>query len=299
MPYEATIELCNDFVSCFFSNIAQKVYSNNIMEFCTYIDKDFCDATKEDCEKYANYIKDLVFDNIIATNTGYAKLSCLSSFGKFIINNIDEDFINHFAYITRPTHEFYLQDADMPTFDDIMIILDSAGKDKRLKAMLSLVIHFAFTTSDIIYLKTKDILLDTKGFPYGIAVSRYSQQFILKLDKATAKALKDYMDNTYFHNEFLFNNNSYKQFSARHIQKTIRSFMKKTFADEKYYTLNTLRNASISMMYAAGASDQDISIITKMTLSNNMERYIRAKRLYECNMPNDFIRVDIIQTKHH
>lgn len=248
-------------------------YKKTIDEFLNLVQKNFIHIDRYDAEAYITYLK----QKKMTARSIYNHISILSSFSNYIIENqlADNDFINYFYTIIRPSIENYVSKDHIPTTLELNKLLEAAADNPTYYLIISLVVRCGLTEEEIFNLNIGDFIIDKAGHK-AIRINKQTRIRYVKIPEDIAVILDKYFSNkdTSDKEKPLFMSRKGNRLAIRTIQYNINKITEKAKIGKKV-TLQDLRSYAAAVMLKSGASAIDVANTLGSVNVGWMQRYDR------------------------
>lgn len=209
----------------------------------------------------------------ISHSTHYARISVMRSLCSFIEKlNYYEGFTNPFSSIVLAADNAEVSYYDMPTLEDLDMLLAAARENQSDFCMYTLIIKCALSTKQICNLKQEHLFEDESGqLVLKLKDGHYEHFIALPLD--VTAVLRSYAPP--MTTEYLFCNKWGKPLTEKTLQRNLKKYLS-DLQDKlinKDFTIQQIRHASIAYMKAGGASDEDVANYLNLATVSNFSRY--------------------------
>lgn len=245
---------------------SRRDYSREILRFTEFIEKDFLDANKEDCNSYINSLKDRAAKGKMSKFTVEKIYIYLFSFFNYIESVkllhdfIPKDFYNHFKTIEKPAAPRSISKDKIISLSELdkLITILKAG-DLRDYVALMLIFTSGLTLRETTNLKWLQFIEDVNG---NIAIEftvKNNEKRYVKVSNDIAELLAKYkMSIGPISKEYhVFINRFGKPLSGRWLRKVLTDACKKA-EFEHIYSPRDLRHSAAAMCLKNGASAEKV-----------------------------------------
>lgn len=226
-----------------------------ISTLCNYLHCDFLEVTLTAAD---NFFQWEASEKKLSVKTLNTHISVCRSVASFIEASREDfnlpDYRNIFSGITVERYSEYLSPAAIPTIAEMDKILESAEDKPMLFLIFTLVIRCALSNKNLCALQAEHFQTDKSNRMFlTIDQNRLTQRHI-KIPDDVAEILCSYCENTGISAGPLLVNNRGGRLTSNLLCKTVQTHMQNAGFT---YSLQDLRNASITHMLAGGASAAD------------------------------------------
>lgn len=299
-------QMFNDYVKE--SGLKEKTiseYRYAVNECCRTLGMEFLRIRKEDMDWYQGILEQGQLNEHLTYKTIAYKMSVLYMFSDFIMRHAKEynipGYVNPTVVLKKPAYNINVAPDSMPTMKELDLILEAAKKDPMVTAILVLVTKCALTTKQVTELKKDDFIIDSEqnfGIlrPFKMSANKY-----LKVTDDVTSVLNDWMlmRKAAPGERHMFLNAKGGALSIRSLQNRIHDVVAEAAENGKHmnpvvevknYSLDDLRNLSVTLMIAGGAEPDDVMDYAGIR-PQWARRYETAVEAFR-NSPVDFVPIN-------
>ena len=237
-----------------FTKTTKKTYLYHISKYLEYLVKSSQNPDKVSAKKYLLYLHNK--QNLLE-NTIRIKASSIL----FLLKEVLKQNVNYID-VPKPKKPKILP--KVVAKEDILKIINSI-KNKKHKLIVSLLYSSGLRLSEVINLKRKDI--ETSRNVILVKQGKGKKDRITILSKNVKNQLVDYLIETKFNSELLFEGRNSKKYSSKSIQKIVESSAKEV-GIKQHITPHMLRHSFATHLLEDGV---DIRYIQKLLGHSNLE----------------------------
>lgn len=259
-------------------------YKRDITKFIEFINKDFIDATFDDCKSYINLLNNKISEKNIATSTAEKLYSQLYSFFKYLE---EENYIqyNHFKKIAKPVVSRNISKDKIITWQELdKIISVLKTYDLRDFSILMLIFTSGLTLNEAINLKWHQFFIDASE-NVGIVFTNKRGRRYIKVHNDIWALLEEYRKRKVRianQDDYVFLNNRGNRITDRWIRLVLEKACKEADIN-KTYTPRDLRHTLAAYALKKGASSKQVKNQLGWSADTLAERYLYAIQQLEDN----------------
>lgn len=274
---------------------SRKTYWGDIKSFVRIVEKDFLDITQKDVDRFYRYHTQ---ENPIKLATLQKKFRELSAFSDFIRENIadllgnEATFENYFSdRLAELNAKVKMAKGHIPTIREMDKILRLAAKKNIMHyAIFSLIYRCAVKPMEL----TKILPTDFLNTPDGryLQIGEKKSKRIIPIPDDITVILDQYNKTRNKHATYYFYQDTYKKINERTLERLAHEYS--IDAGISPITMYGIRDASLGLMHASGATSASIARDTGLT-EMGVERYkdiVPAYTLKESAI--DLVRIRIL-----
>ncbi len=233
--------------------------------YAEYTGEDLSMLTKEYAQSFSDKMCQDAFAGKYSFKTVAVRLSYISAICDFAVANLEKydypsNFINHFAFIDKPTYTIHVSHNDIVTKKDLDKLCIMLKKDNpMLYAFVMLIAGCGLKPHEPRMLKFGNIIKDNDD-NYALIFKKKNASEYIKLPDAVLDALNHYIEDSKkncLEDDYIFTNRNNTPYGERGIQK-----MLKTYCDNHNLPnikLYALRNSAAVYMLDGNASSHDVA----------------------------------------
>ncbi|QZY56945.1 tyrosine-type recombinase/integrase [Crassaminicella profunda] len=268
-------EIINSFVSRLEKEKSRKDYKRDLQHFVEFIEKNFLQATLEDCEKYITDIKLKVSEKKLAITTAEKLYSQLYSFFNYLEENEHIPY-NHFKNISKPTASRNISKEKIIMWEDLDKLISILKTfNQRDYAILMLIFTSGLTLNEAVNLKWNQFVIDDTGNIGIVFITKRGKRYT-KVHKDTWNLLQKYRNSladliTQDSNVFL--NNRGNKITGRWVRMVLKKACIEAELDHEY-TPRDLRHTLAAHTLKRGASSRQVKQQLGWSNENLAQRYL-------------------------
>lgn len=294
---EKSLHIIEDFCYTLKSQQAKNDYKREIIRFMEYIEKDFLNVTRIDCERYVKFLKDKVHDKVFTTATIEKKVSYLMSFFNYLEKNKDkyqlpEYFSNHFKNIEKPEASREVSLDKIISLNELDKLIDVAKNNLRNYAAYMLIFTTGIKLNELLDLKWLQFIEDQEGNVGIKLINNDTSIRYIKVHPDVWDLLLQYKESSKIANPiYVFHGLKGQKLTARTFQYSLEKDCEK--AGIAKYSLRDLRHSHI--FYSLNANAPKELIAKQQNWSNILyaDRYKKYENFLLKESPFDFLNFSL------
>lgn len=297
MKKETQEEIWSAFAERFKNKTSIDIYFGDINECMDICKKDFTDITQADANEYYHCLLKRVKEENLQMTTMKKKIKELHKFSDFIVKNRENYSVpaifDNFFY--RYAVEYFSDEElkKVAVLPDVDKLFDATKDNLMLYTILAIVYRIGLKSTEICSLKEKDVIADPKGV--YLIIRKEDKQKVKYVPEDVSVILDKYMGERESR-EYLFYNQWGKKLNTQYLHRKMRELSQK--AGTINYSLQDIRNACGCMMFAYGATKEQVSEqlgITTMHIKrydqiiygHNLEQYANSLVHIKIELPTE------------
>lgn len=267
-------------------------YEGYVMLLCNYCKKDFLDIREEDARSFFNYMESKRENGSLSGKTICVRLSCYRAITRYIQKEYEDLALhNAFASIKRPNVSDEICKINIPSMEELDLVLSAAKAEPVYYCILALATRLALSATNIIKLTTHNIqVIDNRVVLQISQESKRKEEFFVRLPEDVAMILSDYMD-TLSEEQLdaaghLFYNRHGHPMTLKNLDDGITRIIKRSGLIKKY-TMKDFRTRAVLEYANAGATEHEIVDHTGLGELRIRSFYRAVGALREC--PADLV----------
>ena len=251
---ENTLEVLDRFCASRRNHRTAHEYMGYVRSLCNYCEKDFLSLTEEDSYKYFEYLQNKYSVGTLSLKTICVRLSCYRSIASYIQEACPGViYSNPFLHIKRPMVNDDIKVLQIPTIEELDIIMQTARNFPPSFCIFALASRTALSASSILRLKV-DSLKEVGGryFLFIKPTSLDKENLCVNLPDDVAEILLHHIASLDQHKRVM---------SLKNLDDLVRKVIKESGVTTQY-SLKDFRTRAILEYAHAGAAIEDIKNYT-------------------------------------